>query len=413
MIVVFGKGKVGNGVSHLLSLLDISYVLMDDQDLDDTILAQAETILVSPGIKQSHHIYHNYSQKIQSELQFLSGLLPSIGLKNATRIGITATNGKSTTTWVTYQVFKTMFPEKNVWITGNFDVPVSESLAQIIEQKKQEEEHIFVVECSSFMLFNLRDFHFDYSILLNIARDHLDWHKDFDEYQESKLTLLRHTKDAFFVPASSWSLLDELLSSRGTKVEEKFDLGPTKFVWFHNKINLSVVESLILHYCKKSGWDPHLAQSRFIEVVSWVQPLPHRLGLLREIDGIKIYDDGICTSAHSLAAALSSFEEKVILIAGGYDKGDEYSWLSPLFLSKVWYAVLIGQTAEKLTKVCWETETPYVVASSLEEAIKISLEQAKKLTLSKIVFSPWAASFDMFKNVYDRVDQFEKIVTML
>jgi UDP-N-acetylmuramoylalanine-D-glutamate ligase len=92
--------------------------------------------LVSPGIKQSHHIYQKYSQRIISELQFLSTLLPRIGLKNTTWIGITATNGKSTTTWVTYQVFERCF-QKNVWITGNFDVPVSETLAQIIEQKNK------------------------------------------------------------------------------------------------------------------------------------------------------------------------------------------------------------------------------------------------------------------------------------
>lgn len=223
---------------------------MDDQDIDTTILANAEVILVSPGIKQSHLIYQNYFQKIQSELQFLSGLLSEIGLKKSTWIGITATNGKSTTTWVAYQVFKSLFSKKNVWITGNFDVSVSEVLAQIIEQNKQNEEHIFVVECSSFMLYGLRDFVFDYSILLNIARDHLDWHKDFDEYQESKLTLLRRTSGAFFVPESSWDLLDDSLKNRGTKVEESFDLSTTKFLGKHNETNLSVIEALVLRYGK-------------------------------------------------------------------------------------------------------------------------------------------------------------------
>lgn len=413
MIIVFWKGKVGNGVGHLLSVMNIQHSIMDDQDLDDAILADADVILVSPGVKQSHHIYQSYSHKIQSELQFLSGLLPSIGLKNTTWIGITATNGKSTTTWVTYHVLKEMFPQKNVWITGNFDIPVSETLAQIIEQKKQDEDHIFVVECSSFMLYGLRDFVFDYSILLNVARDHLDWHKDFDEYQESKLTLLRRTRDAFFVPASSWSLLDKLLSNRGTKVEESFDLGPTKFLGAHNKINLAAVEALTLQYCKACWWNPQVAQSRFIEVIAWIHPLPHRLGLIREIDGVKIYDDGICTSSHSLSAALSSFDQKCVLIAWWYDKGDDYSWLSELFLSKVWYAVLMWQTAEKLIKVCWQAQVPYIVVSSLQDAVKTAVEQAKKLALSHVIFSPWAASFDMFKNVYDRVDQFEKIVNSL
>lgn len=172
---------------------------------------------------------------------------------------------------------KALFPEKNVWITGNFDVPVSEVLAQIIEQKKQGQDHVFVVECSSFMLFKLRDFHFDYSILLNIARDHLDWHKDFEEYQESKLTLLRRTHKAFFVPVSSWSLLDDLLSTRGTKVEESFDLGPTKFLGAHNQTNLAAIQALVLNYCQHHGRDIQTAQQRFFEVLAGVNPLPHRL----------------------------------------------------------------------------------------------------------------------------------------
>ena len=411
MIVVFWKGKVGSGVTHLLSLLDIKHIVMDDQDLDDKILSKADVILVSPGIKQSHHVYQNYAKSIQSELQFLAGLLPKINLPNTTWIGITATNGKSTTTWVTYQVLKEMFPEKNVWITGNFDVPVSEVLAQIIEQKKQSEEHIFVVECSSFMLYGLRDFNFDYSILLNIARDHLDWHKDFDEYQESKLTLLRCTKGVFFVPASSWEVLDNSLKNRGTKVEESFDLSTTKFFGKHNEINLSVIESLILRY-GQDCWLENI-QNTFDEIIRKVDPLPHRLGLIREIDGIKIYDDGICTSAHSLAAALSSFEQKVVLIAWWYDKGDDYSWLSELFLSKVWFAVLIWQTAKKFEEVCESIWVDYIVVSSLKEAVEKSVNQSKKLSINKILFSPWSASFDMFKNVYDRVEQFEKIVANL
>ena len=77
------------------------------------------------------------------------------------------------------------------------------------------------------------------------------------------------------------------------------------------------------------------AKTRFSTIVSEVTPLPHRLGLLREVDGIKIFDDGICTSSHSMSAALSSFDHKVVLVAGGYDKGDDYSWLTELVSSKV------------------------------------------------------------------------------
>lgn len=76
-------------------------------------------------------------------------------------------------------------------------------------------------------------------------------------------------------------------------------------------------------------------QNKFNQIISEVEPLPHRLGLIRKIDTINIYDDGICTSSHSLSAALSSFDQKIVLIAGGYDKGDDYDWLSELFASHV------------------------------------------------------------------------------
>jgi len=386
---------------------------MDDQDFDPDILLKSEVILVSPWVKQSHDVYKNYSKKIKSELQFLSELLPIIGLKNPIRIGITATNWKSTTTWIAYNVLKKMFPNKNVWITWNFDIPVSEILAQIIEQDKKSEEHIFVVECSSFMLYGLRDFVFDYSILLNIARDHLDWHKDFDEYQESKLALLRCTSKAFFVPESSWFLLDDSLLNRGIKIEESFDLSKTKFLGKHNQINISTIQALIIRYCQDSGLDLEYFKSAFMDSISKVDPLPHRLWLLREVDWIRIYDDWICTSSHSLAAALSSFQEKIVLIAWWYDKWDNYSRLSELFISKVWYAVLIWQTSKEFAILCETANVPYILVSSLQWAVNIAFEQAKKLKLYQIVFSPGSASFDMFKNVYDRVEQFEKIVKNL
>ena len=120
-----------------MTVLSLPFVLMDDEDFDPNILAEADTILVSPGVKQSHIIYTSYASKIKSELNFLGSLLPSLGFATMpTWIGITATNGKSTTTWITYLLFKQLFPATHVWITGNFDIPLSEILANIIENKQ-------------------------------------------------------------------------------------------------------------------------------------------------------------------------------------------------------------------------------------------------------------------------------------
>ncbi len=414
MIIVFGKGKVGLWLSRLLTLLKKDFVLMDDADLDSKILESASIILPSPWIKQSHYIYQKYSQKIKSELEFLSTLLPSLWLNNSVRIGITGTNWKSTTTWIAYKVFQKIFPEKKIWITGNFEIPVSEVLAEIVEQNVENDQHVFVVEASSFMLYKLKDFFFDFSILLNIARDHLDWHKDFNEYQDSKLNLLRQTKKKFFVPESEYLLLNLKENfDNWIATKEEFDLSMTKFLWKHNQINISVVESLVLEYSQSLGINVDFIKKSFFTAIADIEPLPHRLGLLRQIDDIKIYDDWICTSAHSLSVALSSFSSKVVLIAGGYDKWDDYSVLEDFFVSKVWFAVLIGEVSLKLQKICEENQISYLIVKTLKEAVESSYKYAKEKWLDQILFSPGAASFDMFKNVYDRVEQFEKIVSEL
>lgn len=413
MIVIYWKWKVWNWLSRLLSLLKKEYILVDDQDCSESILEKANIILVSPGIKQSHYIYQKYWNIIQSELQFLSTVLPTIDLKNPVWIWITATNWKSTTTWVMYKVLESLFPEKKVRITGNFDIPVSEVLATIIENKIESHSHIFVVECSSFMLCWLKNFIFDYSILLNIAKDHLDRHQDFEDYKNSKLALLYCTQKKSFVPESSRYLVDNFLSQHTKKVTEDFDISSTYFIGSHNIINLSTIRDLIFQYCLDLCLDMSIIKSKFFKIISSVKPLPHRLSLLRIVDWISIYDDWICTSSHSLSAALSSFQQKVVLIAWWYDKWDDYWWLSDLFISKVWYAILIGQTSNKFSQIFEKLNIPYIIAVSLEQAVSFSLYYARQCTITNILFSPWSASFDMFKNVYDRVDQFTSIVSVI
>lgn len=414
MIIVFGKGKVGNGIKHLLDVLKKDCIVMDDQDWDPTLLDTADMIIVSPGIKQSHGIYQTYRTKIQSELCFLWNLLPELGFAERLKwIGITATNGKSTTTWVAYNVFKHMFPEKKVWITWNFDVPVSEVLAQIIEQNQTDAEHILVVECSSFMLYHLHNFEFDYSIVLNIAKDHLDWHKDWDEYRDSKLNLLRCTTSCWVAPQELFAYIDTSIHHRIKVLPNHFDLSKTNFLGKHNMGNLAAVQLLVDAYVADMHLDSVVYWSAFDKALKTIQPLDHRLKLLRKLGDVNIYDDGICTSSHSLSAALESFEDKVVLVAGGYDKGDDYVRLQDLFAHHVGYAVLMWQTASKFEFVCVQAGVPYVIVDSLHEGIQLAYEKTHDLNLKTLLYSPWAASFDMFKNVYHRVEEFEKEISFL
>jgi len=411
MIVIYWKGKVWLWISNLLNILQKKYILMDDWDIDQWILQQADVILVSPWVKQSHMIYELYKEKIKSELNFLWDILPDLGLKNAIWFGITATNWKSTTTWVLYNILKWLLPNRNIWITGNFDVPISQTLANILEKKTQDQEHIFVVECSSFMLYELNNFVFDYSILLNIARDHLDWHKDWDEYRDSKLNLLKHTRKLSVTNKEFYDHVDQETKNHSKIFDRNFDLSKTKFLGKHNQENLSATQAVLQWYFELESllWD----KDKFANVLQNLEPLKHRLNTLREIDWIKIYDDGICTSSQALAAGLDAFDQKLVLIAGWYDKWDDYSWLDKLIKDKVTSCVLIWQIAKKMQDVCNIVGIHCEIEDSLENAIKTAYRLAKQNEVEIILFSPGAASFDMFQNVYDRVDQFEKIIASL
>ena len=315
MIVIFGKGKVGNGIAHLARLLNLPHVLMDDSDMDPVLLAQADTILVSPGVKQSHSIYQDYAPKIQSELNFLGSVLPTMGFSvPPTWIGITATNGKSTSTWLSYNIFAKLFPSKKVWITGNFDIPVSEVLATILEDGMLHEDHIFVVECSSFMLYGLSNFSFDFGVFLNIARDHLDWHRDWEEYLTSKFNLLKATKTLCITSQHLYDQLDSLTQARAKVFVPLYNLSHTQFLGAHNQENFAAIDMLVHAYAETHHLPVDDAQ--LATIISEIPPLDHRLKLLRNVDGVAFYDDGICTSSQALHAALDAFYQPLVLLAG-------------------------------------------------------------------------------------------------
>jgi UDP-N-acetylmuramoylalanine--D-glutamate ligase len=410
MIVMFGKWKVGNSVKRLLDLMGIDCILMDDSDCDFDILSSCESIVVTPGIKQSHSLYATYSQKIYSELNFLwKYIIPKIWFAfPPTWIWITATNGKSTTTWITYNILKWILPHDRVFITWNFDISLSDTLAEVIENNWLDQKCVFVIEASSFMLYKLNYFSFDYGILLNIAVDHLDWHKDWQEYRDSKLMLLKHIKHWWITSPEVYVYLDEESKSHTKIYDWNFDLQKTHFLGKHNQENLSAVYLLAKLYFEDitKQWDQNL----FEFVLKQVQPLAHRLSLMDDVDGIKIYDDWICTSSHALNVAISSFDKKIVLIAWGYDKGEDYSRLSTVLQDHVWFAVLMWQTSDKFGNVCKKANVDFMVVGWLKDALNVAYTKAKNLWLGVILYSPWSASFDMFKNVYHRVEEFEKEV---
>lgn len=424
MIVVFWKGKVWNSLVKLLKHMKIENILMDDKDWDERFLWKCKKIIVSPGIKQNHKLYKKYWDKIFSELNFLWDILKKEKLeKHIEFIWVTWTNWKSTSVYIMYNLFFGLFKKlkikMKVYLSGNFSTPLSETLLEIIKSKKKE-KYLIVLECSSFMLYGLNNFKFDYSILTNLWVDHLDWHKDLEEYFDSKFKLIDYTKKYAVTDKESMELYKKRQWKSDNKIYEHmriekyhrhFDLEKTKFLWDHNKWNWNAIYKIIWEYFDDNKLE--LDDEIFLDVAKDIEPLDHRMKMVKEIDGIKIYDDGICTSSQALEAALSCFDEKIVLIAGGYDKGEDYTWLENKFEERIGFACLIWQTAEKFKTICENKNIKYKIFKTLKEAVNYSIQEAKKLKTKNILFSPGSASFDMFKNVYDRFDKFFDIIKKL
>jgi len=375
---------------------------MDDEDFSLDIIQKSSQIIVSPWIKPKHKIYTDFWNKTISELNFIWKLLDSLKIRSRLiLIWISGTNWKSTTTRICYQTLKELLP--NVHISWNFWTPLSETISTILDTAQKQ---TIVIEVSSFMLYKLENLYFDFSILTNIATDHLDRHSNFDDYRNSKLNIIKYTKKHSFVNREIFENIPTELKKNTDFFDYEYDLQWTKFLWYHNKANLQSVFLITELLTKKP-------EEQIKNIINQTKPLPHRLQKIKDINWISIYDDWICTSSHAQKHALQSFEDPIILIAGGYDKWDSFENLGPLYQKTVKFWIFIWQTSNKFEKIFSEQNIKRETKKSLSEAIDTAIKYAKTNWIKNILFSPGCASFDMFKNVYDRIEQFTKIVERL
>lgn len=449
MHVIYWKWKTWKWLKLLLDKLNIENVVMDDQDLDEKILDNAEKIIHSPWIPQSNIIYVKHKEKVYSELNFVWSILDKLWMRrNIEFIGITWTNGKSSSVRILYNIFKALNLKSNIWLTWNFDTPLSQTLFEILDRfehqknkwndifldertipttwenntkidrykKLENEKHIMVTECSSFMLWGLKDIKFDYSVWLNFSIDHLNRHKDLQEYFDTKKILLQQTKKVWFVDRELFEKLSkEGLSCKIEVYDENYDISGSKFIGKHNAGNINACYMLVKEYLQDTtDWSQQEIIEKLKKIIDQIEPLPHHTTLVKNVNWIKIYDDAKCTSSLALWAALRCFDEKIVLICGWFDKwGDDFQELKPEFEKVVAYCPLIGQTAHYFVDICEEKKIGYKEHNSLQKAVNDALGFARKNNIKVILFSPWCASFGMFKNFEERAKMFMEIVDEL
>lgn len=384
---------------------------------EETFL-EPELIVLSPGIPWIPEVEAaaNKGIKIYSEIElayrFLKGKI----------VGITGTNGKSTTAALTYKILKD--GELRACLAGNIGTPL------IHFAEKSKDEDIYVTEISSFQLKHIEQFKADISVLLNISPDHIDWHLSFDDYYESKKKLILSQKECDVAILNRddpliWKLTKEekiqiFAFSREREVEkgcflrgdwimlkdkreEKLmRISDIPLLGAHNQENI-MAGALVGHVLGIPA--PEIRES----VMSF-QGLEHRLEKVSTINGIDFYNDSKATNVDAALKSIQSFDRDIILILGGRDKGSDFERLRNSIKKRVRRVILLGEAKKKIQKSL-ETTVPMEVVSSLRNAVRKAHSRAKAGEV--VLLAPACTSFDMFQNFEERGKVFKQEVLAL
>ena len=359
---------------------------------------------------------------ITSEIEMLMKLAP------CKIIGVTGSDGKTTTTSLIYSILKKA--GYDTYLGGNIGIPLFTKLGEITKKS------ILVLELSSFQLMEM-EVSPNISVITNITPNHLNIHKDYNEYIEAKKTIFKYqNENDYLILNYDNEITRNCKKQANSKViyfssKEKLDDGfivdngiikecedgirkhilDTKDVLLRGKHNFENIATALA--ATKTLVDQDIA----IDAVKEFKAVEHRLEFVREIDGVKWYNDSVSSSPTRTIAGLNSFDEDIVLIAGGYDKNLDYTPLAKPILKKVKKLILLGATAGKIFEAVKREEEKegknidIYMCDTLEETVNLAKKHAKKGEI--ILFSPASASFDMFKNFADRGNKFKNLVNNL
>lgn len=338
--------------------------------------------------------------------------------------GMTGSDGKTTSTTLVYKVLTE--EGYKTWVGGNIGTPLFSRIEEITPNDK------VVLELSSFQLMTM-DSEIDVAVVTNVTPNHLDMHKDMDEYVDSKKNVYKfqEEKDLLVVNRDNeisasmkseakgrireFSIKEEIQDGAYFKDNKLYVMG--KEVCSKDEVILKGmhnVENLLGVFCATFD-DVSIGSMR--KVATTFSGVEHRCEFVRELDSVKYYNDSIASSPTRTLAGLHAFEKPVILIAGGYDKKIPFEPLAEEGYDKIKALVLLGVTKEKIKaafdKVIYEKNLslPVIIAESLEDAVLKARDIASKDDI--ITLSPACASFDMFPNFEVRGNKFKEIVNNL
>jgi UDP-N-acetylmuramoylalanine--D-glutamate ligase len=401
-------------------------VLLETAGHTAELCLQADVLLVSPGVPLTQPALQRARQQgipIFGELALAAERL------NIPVVAVTGTNGKSTVTALLGDMFAAA--GRNPFVGGNFGTPLTDYLAA------PQKAGVAVLEVSSFQLDTAGDFRPEVAVLLNITPDHLDRYASFDAYAASKFRIFAAQRpgDAAIINGDDPEITRRLATSGGDarfrpagriyRFGSELKGGPGAFLQ-GDMVLLALDERGKQEAYSLAGTtlrEPPHAQNALAAILAarllGCPPaaigralaaftlLPHRLALVAEVDGIRFYDDSKATNVGAVQAALQAMDRPVVLIAGGRDKGSDFSPLRQETGGKIMGVVLIGEAREKMA-AAFADLVPVEKADSMAEAV----QRAYRLATAgeAVLLAPACASFDMFSGYAERGKVFRQCV---
>jgi UDP-N-acetylmuramoylalanine--D-glutamate ligase len=418
-VLVSDKGTIAPKFIDELTALNIPF---ESGAHTEAEILSATQIIKSPGIPDKAPLVQAALAKgipVISEIEFAAQHT------QAKLIGITGTNGKTTTTLLTYHILSKA--GLNVGLGGN----VGKSFAR---QVAQDNFDIYVLELSSFQLDGMYKTRLDIAVLLNITPDHLDRYDGMEGYTASKFRITQNqTSSDLFIYCADDEIIQNYLKNHTQKAQMMpFSIGTeiTKGAWSdmekifininqNNQFNMELNQLTIggRHNTYNSMAAGIIANALLIrkemirESLTDFKNVEHRLEFVARIKGVDFINDSKATNVNSAWYALESMDQGVIWIAGGVDKGNDYSALLPLIKDKVRLIVCMGTDNRRIHEAFGKEVEMIINTQSAAEAVNVAYNMARKG--ETVLLSPACASFDLFDNYEDRGRQFKDAVRSL
>lgn len=443
-VIILGGGESGVGAAVLAKINGLDVFLTDagqlaplyERELEEhdipfeqgghteNLVLNASLIVKSPGIPEKNELVKKIRAK---NIQVISEIELAYRYKGDSKIvGITGTNGKSTTTSLIYHICKEA--GLDVALVGNIGISIARQVAL-------KPKALYVAEISSFQLDDIQHFRPDIAILLNITEDHLDRYEyDIQKYIQSKFKIVQNQKPGdYFI----YNIDDPLITGHLKNISISSNLLPfsmkqevSKGAYIKNsemliklqeeQVSMNIYDFVALkgkhnqYNTMAAGIAASVLDIRKEKIRSAVQTfesLAHRMEFVATIRGVDFINDSKGTNLNSVWFALESMEKPTVLIMGGVDKGNDYTLIADLVSEKVKAIVCIGLDNQKIAEAFKDIVPQIVQTASMKDAVEQAYHLAEKG--DAVLLSPGCSSFDLFKNYMDRGDQFKENVKNL